>query len=733
MSGTDVIKSRFAPWQNIKMWVLCNQEKIPVKPDGSLLQWKENPGDDINILDTIINRMRDGFGFGCIVGPDNKLVCYDFDHALNDDGKIINPAVKEFIEIVGSFVEISSSGKGLHLFIIADLPDGVALTEYGFKKSFCDGKCYPARFIKLTGNCLPGYDLPIQTFRKSELDVIERKLSNTPLQSPIRKTRTATDGTDTDWDGILSDVGILHLRSQYEGKPRTYPDGTTRTPIESYRIPCPNRHNHTGVEKRNSRFGPDAAILSKWGDGTSSLTCNHNACDPATRPNLLKMLWDEIRQLRVQDAEATKTTSTPREIEPMNTDNPRLKVNLPDNFVQHYIEYVHGLSDSYAEYQHGAALMLLSCAVNKRAYLPLTIGTIFPNLWVFCLGQSTVSRKTTACTKLTEFIELQNQWMLLSYPGSPEALVEDLEGEDRVNSQENIGHGILCRDEAGGILSAMEKTYMSDMRDLFCQLYDCRPFTRKLRTSQRKAKTTFNIRDTYLCMFFATTPDIFSVYTRLEDLTSGWLLRFLYYFPNYDHKLRDLSTMSDDDRERQKKIGERLKVIISFFKNHEIEFRFSISGLTFYNDWKNKHLTQMQRERQEDRGMFDRLSIYALKMAMLYTIGRDSMVDELKPDAPRTMKIDIDDDCLRTACEHIDQYFYPISKIVFDTVGRNEDKNVIEKILGTIRRAGGKITRTDLMKRAHIKKKELDEGIDTLIESTEIRENIDGEVTVYSM
>jgi hypothetical protein len=427
-----------------------------------------------------------------------------------------------------------------------------------------------------------------------------------------------------------------------------------------------------------------------------------------------------------------ETASTTEQDAP-NIDNPRLSVNLPDNFIQKYIDYVHGLSDSYAEYQHGAALMLLSLAVNKRAYLPLTIGTIYPNVWVFCLGQSTVSRKTTACTKLTEFIELSNQWMLLSYPGSPEAFIEDLEGETRVNGPENIGHGILCRDEAGGILSSMEKSYMADMRDLFCQLYDCRPFTRKLRTSQRKAKTTFIIRDTYLNMFFATTPDIFSTYTQLEDLTSGWLLRFLYYFPNYNHKLRDLSTMSEDDRTRFNGIGKHLHVIMSFFNNHEAEFRFSIAGLSFYNDWKNQHLNQMQRERQEDRGMFDRLSIYALKMAMLYTIGQDRMVDALKPDAPRTMKIDIDDECLRTACEHIDQYFYPVSKIVFETVGRNEDKNVIEKILGTVRRAGGKISRTNLMKRSHLLKDKMDEGIDTLIESTEIKEYEAGGVVWYSM
>jgi hypothetical protein len=323
--------------------------------------------------------------------------------------------------------------------------------------------------------------------------------------------------------------------------------------------------------------------------------------------------------------------------------------------------------------------------------------------------------------------------MLLSYPGSPEAFIEDLEGEGRVSGTENIGHGILCRDEAGGILSSLQKTYMSDMRDLFCQLYDCRPFTRKLRTSQRKAKTTFNIRDTYLCMFFATTPDIFSIYTKLEDLTSGWLLRFIYYYPNHQRKLRDISTMSEKDWDRQKNIAKHLQTIITFFKDHEIEFRFSIVGLSFYNDWKNKHLNQMQQEKQEDRGMFDRLSIYALKMAMLYTIGKDSMVSEMKPDAPRLIRMDIDDDCLTTACKHIDQYFYPVSKIVFDTVGKNEDKNVIEKVLGTIRRAGGKISRTNLMKRTHVKQRDLDDAISTLIESEEIQENTDGEVRTYSL
>lgn len=304
---TDTIKNRFAPWQNIPMWVLCNSEKQPIKPDGSLLQWKQNPGDNVNTLDVITSRVKAEQGFGCILGQGNTLICYDFDHALDETGEIINPEVREFIELVGSFTEISSSGSGLHLFIIAELPEGVTLHEYGFKKSFCDGKCYPSRFIKLTGNCLQGCDLPIQTLTLGELGTIERKVGSTITQPVFRKARTPSQASiskDTNWDEVLSEVGILHTRSQYDNKPRTYTDGTTRTALESYRIPCPNRHNHTGVEKRQHQFGPDAAILTRWDDGTCSISCNHNACDPANRPNLLQMLWDEIRALRVQDAKA---------------------------------------------------------------------------------------------------------------------------------------------------------------------------------------------------------------------------------------------------------------------------------------------------------------------------------------------------------------------------------------------------------------------------------------------
>lgn len=322
VENVNTIINRFTPWSEIECWVLSNKNKQPCtihsgkyisNPPkdygiGDILRWKEEPQDHISSLHSILKtwEMLPGYGFGVLLHQQNDLVCYDFDHALDDNGQIINPEVQQFVEVVSSFTEISSSGKGLHVFVGTDIPETTILNEYGFKKSFGDGKFYPARFIKMTGNCPEGFDLPVQILNTVELDTIRRKMSNESISPVFRKSVSPaqSDSEIINWDEILSEVGILHTKSHYTGKSRNYPDGSCKVAIESYRIPCPNRFSHTNYAKRTSQFGPDAAILTRWNDGTTSCNCNHNNCSPDKHLNLLQMLWNEIRELRTKDAKS---------------------------------------------------------------------------------------------------------------------------------------------------------------------------------------------------------------------------------------------------------------------------------------------------------------------------------------------------------------------------------------------------------------------------------------------
>ncbi len=321
-NNLTTIINRFSPWADIECWVLSNKNKQPCtihsgrytsEPAkdyaiGDMLRWKEEPQDHINTLSSILKTMEmlPGYGFGVLLNEHNHLACFDFDHALDENGQIINQDVQQFIEVIGSFTEISSSGKGLHVFICIDAPETEIITEYGFKKSYGEGKFYPSRFIKMTGNCPEGFDLPVQVLNILELNTIRRRMSNESIAPLFRKATTPSqcESVDIKWDEILTEVGIIHTSSQYAGKSRNYPDGTCKVALESYRIPCPNRFVHTNFAKRTSQFGPDAAILTRWDDKTSSCTCNHNNCSPDQHPNLLQKLWDEIRTLREKDAKS---------------------------------------------------------------------------------------------------------------------------------------------------------------------------------------------------------------------------------------------------------------------------------------------------------------------------------------------------------------------------------------------------------------------------------------------
>lgn len=314
------IKNHFRPWSDIECWVLSNDRKQPCTIHsgeyvlgeekkayslGDMLRWREEPQDHITTLNrvlSVLEKMPPSYGFGVILSHKNNILCFDFDHAL-ENGEIKNLEVKEFVSVVSSFTEISSSGNGLHVFVDADVPEDYSIDEYGFKEQYGDGKFYDARFIKMTGNCLDNFDVPVRVLNRHELDTIKRKISAEYIPPVFKKaTRVSSSNDELNWDEILSEVGIIHTKTNYANKTKDYGNGISKLVLESYRIPCPNRLAHTDYYKRERTFGPDAAILNRWDDGTTSITCNHNACKPESHPNLLLKLWDEIRKLRVDDA-----------------------------------------------------------------------------------------------------------------------------------------------------------------------------------------------------------------------------------------------------------------------------------------------------------------------------------------------------------------------------------------------------------------------------------------------
>lgn len=89
-----------------------------------------------------------GDGFGIMLG--GGLGCYDLDGALDREGKLW-PWARKVLDRVREpviFAEVSVSGRGLHVFVLAPEQPGQVVSVPGGTVE----RYYRARFIRVTGN-----------------------------------------------------------------------------------------------------------------------------------------------------------------------------------------------------------------------------------------------------------------------------------------------------------------------------------------------------------------------------------------------------------------------------------------------------------------------------------------------------------------------------------------------------------------------------------------------------
>ena len=377
--------------------------------------------------------------------------------------------------------------------------------------------------------------------------------------------------------------------------------------------------------------------------------------------------------------------------------NPILEVRLEkSNFVSKYIDYAKETSDAYMEYHYASSLVLLSVAADRKVVVSMRHGDIYPNIWIFPLGDSTISRKTTAF-KLCHLI-LKNVYPRNGLPSSfsPEALIEAIA---------MIPRSYYLKDEAGSLLASMCKDYMAETRDFFAEIYECGSYYRKTK------KQESYIVDPYITQYLMTTPDNLKEYTTKLDITSGWLLRYLWMAPNYPKAWKPYVQKSKEDFDKYAAIESAYREIVMRVGSNNHNIPMSDEAMDFYQEWQKKiEKEAMEEQSNITKAIAGRLMIYAIKMAALFTVG--------KIDYNTESQISLEH--IKEAARQVENYFLPIEKIIVEDIERSEAKNIQDKIIGTIKRSGGKIFHRDLLRALHIKMSDVQDSIEALIESEEI-------------
>lgn len=356
-----------------------------------------------------------------------------------------------------------------------------------------------------------------------------------------------------------------------------------------------------------------------------------------------------------------------------------------DHFISQYMKWGYDTSDTYSEYWYVGGLWILAEVSDKMLRVELRQMTIYPNLYVMVLGKSTTSRKSTALGKtraVWRAAKPEAKTTGVPTDSSPEAFT------DHINDYPHTG---WIRDEASGLLDSMAKNYMRGFKDLLMAFYDCEPYSKKLRTGQRKSsEAQIDIEDPYLNVLWATTYAGFTAKMTIDDTLTGFAARFLYAAPQ-GAKSRWLPLEQGEglDSEIGPAMFEHLRGIVCRINSMDTPHSMDLSkeSQAFYNQWQEGRERAYEDGTDDSRSqIYGRLAPTVVKLAILFELGSSDF------DLTRPIRLEY----IQEACRQVDDYFMPAAERVYGMIRQTTEGNMTSKILEFIEKQGGIVTRRDI-------------------------------------
>lgn len=442
-----------------------------------------------------------------------------------------------------------------------------------------------------------------------------------------------------------------------------------------------------------------------------SASCNKYARDD--RP--IRFLWREV--IKADRAQARLTLIT-GEYRPLVMPEISTGTVVPEmeSFINDYLDWGQEATDALPQYHELGSFIALSSILAQNVRLKTTYGDMIPNLWGLVLGDSTLTRKTTAMRMAVDLIQDLDQDMILATDGSVEGLLQGLSTRPSMTS-------IFYKDEVSGFFDSINrKDYLAGMQETLTQLYDVpRIYTRRLR------KETITISSPIFIFFGGGIKE--KVYSLVSDeyVLSGFLPRFLIVSGDAD--LASIRTTGPATKtvgnKRQKVVGKLADLMENYVRKEEItivgqkttvdavvEAILTKDAWEVYGDIETQMVKAASGSPLSLLALptFERLSRSLLKMSILIAASRQ---------VPDNGKISINAQDVEFAATFIQKWgTYTIELI--QSSGRSTTQRIIDKILNAIERNPG-ISRGKLMQSYKLLKREMDEIQATLEDRGQIR------------
>lgn len=356
-----------------------------------------------------------------------------------------------------------------------------------------------------------------------------------------------------------------------------------------------------------------------------------------------------------------------------------------NSFAHDYRLWASKVTDAVEDYHDLCAFMLLSSVLSSGLRLRASFGKLHTNLWGLVLGDSTLTRKSTAIEMAMSFLRDIDKDAIVATDGSPEGLITVL-------GQRAEQVSVYLKDEVSGLFNAMNtKSYLSDMPEILTHMYDVPEYySRPLR------KETITVNSPFFIFLGGGIRE--KVLSLIDEhyVLSGFLPRFLVVMGYADlTRLRPTGPPDDTTATGRAKLETSLQQMYDKFctpimtkvGTQLVPVPQTVDAVMTPEAWElfaeyEKKLTSVAHDSVNHLlalPTFTRLAFSGLKMAVLLAASRG-------PDQAR--RVTVTDGDLKQAFWYIQKWGVHSIDLI-ENAGISKAERMVEKIVATIKNHPG--------------------------------------------
>jgi len=400
--------------------------------------------------------------------------------------------------------------------------------------------------------------------------------------------------------------------------------------------------------------------------------------------------------------------------------------SLPETIIDTYKEWAVSATDAVEEYHELSSVVLLSALMSKTLRLHSNLPfNLIPNIWGMILGDSTLTRKTTAMDMAMSFIDDIDRDLIIATDASAEGVVTALELRPKMVS-------VFYRDEIAGLFEAFhKKDYLAAMPEILTKLYDVPTFfTRQL------AKKTITVIEPVFIFFGGGIQDKTYSLISEEYFLSGFMPRFLIVTGRADiDRVRPTGPPTVVDGTKREQLLNHFSALYNHYSldeaqinvggqmmsiGKEVQVTLTDAAWTRFADMEAKLIQAAYDSPHATRAMpsFQRMAFSMLKIAMLLSASKD-LQDKVVVDVPDLL-------CASFYIQKWGRHFVDMIK----QSGQNKDETLMAQVYRTIESHPG-INRGQIMSRHRLSARQMSDVETTLEQRYMIQVEKRGKGIVY--